>query len=68
MTNDINMSLLIMIVVMLAKFVGGLLTHPLYHSMCEFKCIPYLDSTIIVHHEGKKYSSKFNVYYERIRN
>jgi len=38
----------------LAKFVGGLFTHPLYHSMCEFKCIPYLDSQISVHHNGKK--------------
>jgi len=54
MTNDINMSLLIMIVVMLAKFVGGLFTHPLYHSMCEFKCIPYLDSQINLRYKSKK--------------
>jgi chloride channel 7 len=54
MTNDINVSLLIMIVVMMSKFIGGMFTHPLYHSMCEFKCIPFLDSEIVVHHKGKR--------------
>jgi len=59
MTNDINMSLLIMVCVMLSKFVGDLFTHSLYHSALEFKCIPYLESDLKVYHEGKRYFSTY---------
>jgi chloride channel 7 len=41
-TNDIHQLLLIMISIMVAKWTGDLLTHPLYHALLEFKCIPFL--------------------------
>ena len=41
-TNDIHQLLLIMITIMVAKWTGDLLTHPLYHALLEFKCIPFL--------------------------
>lgn len=55
-TNDINMAMLIMIVVMVSKFVGDLFTHPFYHSLLEFKCIPYLDAELKLYHKGKRCS------------
>ena len=42
-TNDIHQLLLIMITIMVAKWTGDLLSHPLYHSLLEFKCIPFLN-------------------------
>ena len=38
-----------MISIMVAKWTGDLLTHPLYHALLEFKCIPFLspDPTIM---------------------
>lgn len=41
-TNDIHQLLLIMISIMVAKWTGDLLTHPLYHALLEVKCIPFL--------------------------
>ena len=41
-TNDIHQLLLIMITIMVAKWTGDLLSHPLYHALLEFKCIPFL--------------------------
>lgn len=55
MTNDVNISLLLMLVVMLSKFSGDLFTHSLYHSMLDFKCIPYLESELKIYNENKRY-------------
>ncbi len=43
-TNDIHQLLLIMITIMVAKWTGDFLSHPLYHALLEFKCIPFLKS------------------------
>lgn len=43
-TNDIHQLLLIMITIMVAKWTGDFLSHPLYHALLEFKCIPFLGS------------------------
>ena len=42
-TNDIQFLLLIMTTIMFSKWVGDLLTHSIYHSLLELKCIPFLD-------------------------
>ncbi len=56
MSNDINMSLLVMVCVMMSKFVGDLFTHSLYHSLLEIKCIPYLEPDLTVYdNHGEKY-------------
>ena len=39
-TNDIHQLLLIMITIMVAKWTGDFLSHPMYHALLEFKCIP----------------------------
>jgi len=55
MTNDVNMCIVIMICVAISKFVGDLFTHPLYHSMLEIKCIPFLEPDLTVYDdEGRK--------------
>ncbi|CAL8070215.1 unnamed protein product [Orchesella dallaii] len=54
MTNDINLSVLIMLCVMLSKFSGDLMTHSLDHSMLDFKCIPYLEAELKIYNEGTK--------------
>ena len=41
-TNDIHQLLLIMITIMVAKWTGDFLSHPLYHALPEIKCIPFL--------------------------
>jgi chloride channel 7 len=41
-TNDIHQLLLIMITIMVAKWTGDFLSHPLYHALIELKCIPFL--------------------------
>ena len=43
-TNDIHQLLLIMITIMVAKWTGDFLSHPLYHALLEVKCIPFLGS------------------------
>ena len=48
-TNDVAFLLPIMIAIMFAKWVGDYITHPIYHSLLEIKCIPYLDSEPIVY-------------------
>ena len=53
-TNDINLCLLIMIVVMIAKAIGDSFTHPLYHSIIEFKCIPFLELELDIRCHKKK--------------
>lgn len=52
-TNDIQFLLPIMVAVMVAKWVGDFVTHPLYHALLELKCIPFLDSEPVIVHEGK---------------
>ncbi|XP_013787955.2 chloride channel protein D-like, partial [Limulus polyphemus] len=54
LTNDIQFLLLIMVAIMVAKWVGDFVTHPFYHSLLEFKCIPFLDSEPVIYYEGKK--------------
>ncbi|XP_028399217.1 chloride channel protein C-like [Dendronephthya gigantea] len=54
-TNDIQFLLPIMVAIMVSKWVGDFVTHPLYHALLEFKCIPFLDSEPVVFtHGGKK--------------
>ena len=52
-TNDIHQLLLIMITIMVAKWTGDLLSHPLYHALLEFKCIPFLSpEALIMRNDG----------------
>ena len=41
----------IMVAILVAKWVGDYITHPLYHSLLELKCIPFLDCEPIVYNE-----------------
>ena len=50
-TNDVAFLLPIMVAIMVAKWVGDYITHPLYHSLLEMKCIPFLESEPIVYDE-----------------
>ena len=52
-TNDIQFLLLIIVTIMFAKWTGDLLTHSLYHSLLEHKCIPFLDSEPLVKINGR---------------
>ena len=52
-TNDISFLLPIMSAIMISKWVGDYFTHPLYHALLEFKCIPFLDSEPVVYQQGK---------------
>jgi len=49
MTNDVAFLLPLMVAVMIAKWIGDYITHPLYHSLLELYCIPFLDSEPIVY-------------------
>ena len=51
-TNDIQFLLLICVTILSAKWTGDLLTHSLYHSLLEFKCIPFLDAEPVLVKEG----------------
>ena len=53
-TNDVQFLLLIMVAIMVAKWVGDFVTHPLYHALLELKCIPFLDAEPIITLEGSK--------------
>ena len=53
-TNDVAFLLPIMVAIMVAKWVGDYITHPLYHSLLEMKCIPFLDSEPIVYDEQRE--------------
>lgn len=61
MTNDINMSLLVMVSAMLAKFVGDRFTHSLFHSLLEFKCIPILDPELKIYHNNMRLGRNFGI-------
>lgn len=52
-TNDISFLLPIMSAIMTSKWVGDYFTHPLYHALLEFKCIPFLDSEPVVYQQDK---------------
>ena len=52
-TNDIQFLLLIIVTIMFAKWTGDLITHSLYHSLLEHKCIPFLDSEPLVRINGR---------------
>jgi len=53
-TNDIMFLLPIMTSIMVAKWVGDLFTHPMYHTLLEFKCIPFLDAEPTVYEDRGK--------------
>jgi len=50
-TNDISFLLPIMFAILISKWVGDFFTHPLYHSLLEFKCIPFLDTEPVVYQD-----------------
>ncbi len=43
----------IMAAIMVAKWVGDFVTHPLYHALLELKCIPFLDAEPVITYDGK---------------
>ncbi|XP_078602296.1 chloride channel protein B-like isoform X3 [Branchiostoma floridae x Branchiostoma japonicum] len=51
-TNDVQFLLLIMVAIMVAKWVGDFVTHPIYHALLELKCIPFLDAEPVIMHDG----------------
>ena len=52
-TNDIQFLLLIITSIMFAKWVGDCFTHSIYHSLLEWKCIPFLDLDMVYKENGK---------------
>lgn len=50
-TNDVAFLLPIMVSIMVSKWVGDYITHPLYHSQLELKCIPFLDAEPVVYND-----------------
>ncbi|XP_064648875.1 H(+)/Cl(-) exchange transporter 7-like isoform X2 [Lineus longissimus] len=58
-TNDVQFLLPIMTAIMVSKWVGDQITHPLYHSMLELKCIPFLDSEPVVFHDHELQNLEF---------
>ena len=53
LTNDVQFLLPIMATIMVAKWVGDFITHPLYHATLELKCIPFLDAEPVIVHDAK---------------
>ena len=53
-TNDVQFLLPIMATIMVAKWVGDFVTHPLYHALLELKCIPFLDTEPVIVDNSKK--------------
>ncbi|XP_002739329.1 chloride channel protein C-like [Saccoglossus kowalevskii] len=53
-TNDIQFLLPIMVAIVVSKWVGDFFTHPIYHALLEFKCIPFLDHEPIIYDEHNK--------------
>ncbi|KAL3858585.1 hypothetical protein ACJMK2_008857 [Sinanodonta woodiana] len=53
LTNDVQVLLPVMVSVMVAKWVGDFVTHPVYHAQMEVKCIPFLDQDPKVSVGGK---------------
>ena len=50
-TGDVEFLLPIMVTVLISKWVGDYLTHPLYHALMEIKCIPFLDTEPVIYKE-----------------
>ncbi|CAH3018540.1 unnamed protein product [Porites evermanni] len=48
-TNDVQFLLPIMVAIMVAKWVGDFVTHPLYYALLELNCIPFLAEPVILH-------------------
>ncbi|KAM7450840.1 hypothetical protein ABFA07_001533 [Porites harrisoni] len=48
-TNDVQFLLPIMVAIMVAKWVGDFVTHPLYFALLELNCIPFLAEPVILH-------------------
>ena len=42
-----------MVAILVSKWVGDYITHPLYHSLLEHKGIPYLEAEPIVYDDQK---------------
>merc|ERR1711962_1365234 len=56
-TNDIQFLLLIIVTILFSKWTGDLFTHSIYHSLLEFKCIPFLDAIpVLIKEDGKAVS------------
>ena len=53
-TNDVQLLLPIMSTIMVAKWVGDFVTHPLYHALLELKCIPFLDAEPVIVDSSKR--------------
>ncbi|XP_077983366.1 chloride channel protein C-like [Glandiceps talaboti] len=53
-TNDIQFLLPIMVAIVVSKWVGDFFTHPIYHSILEFKCIPFLDHEPVIYDDQHK--------------
>ena len=53
-TNDIQFLLLIIVAILFSKWTGDYFTHSIYHSLLEFKCIPFLDAEpVLIKENGK---------------
>merc|ERR1712070_1160616 len=50
LSNDVHFVLPMMIAVMAAKRIADSITHGLYHSIMEVKCIPFLDTVDSISH------------------
>ena len=50
-TNDIAFLMPVMVAIMVAKWIGDLLTPPLYHAIIALKCLPFLEDEPEVHDE-----------------
>ncbi|XP_065836634.1 chloride channel protein C-like [Oscarella lobularis] len=56
-TNDVQFLLPIMVAIMVAKWTGDFITHPIYHALLEMKCIPFLDAEPVIIRADKKTTS-----------
>lgn len=48
LTNDVQFLLPVMVTIMVAKWTGDFITHPIYHALLELKCIPFLDAEPVI--------------------
>ncbi|CAH1786426.1 unnamed protein product [Owenia fusiformis] len=48
LTNDVLFLLPIMVTIMVSKWVADYITHPLYHSLLELKCMPFLPNEPVI--------------------
>ena len=57
-TNVISSLLPIMLSITVAKWVGDLITHPLYLALLEVKCIPFHKAEPVVFRSGRNNKKK----------